>query len=135
VVGGWLTERAVSKRRKHDLRNVLRLAFGLVGAVGLAGVVTERWLGVRFSLGVVGEEMERNVERYRQRLAETAVELEVQSRPTVNVEQETSWVKLKLRYIVNPRRGQRTKNELYERILAAFNEHPDRVKFPVSRNR
>jgi len=257
VVGGWLTERAASKRRRHDLRNVLRLAFGLVGTVGLAGVVTEQWVGVLFSLGVVGfgvtfalqqplfsligwvyimvnrpyqvgdrvaieeskgdvvevdflvttlweingelvssnqpsgrtitvpnsvvlsshvknftqeefpyvwneidievayetdlafareamirvangvvgEEMERNVERYRERLAETPVELEVQSRPTVNVEQEASWVKLRVRYLVHPRRGQRTKNELYERILAEFNEHPDRVKFPMSRNR
>jgi len=257
VVGGWLTERAASKRRQHDLRNVLRLSFGLVGAIGLAGVVTEQWLGVLFSLGVVGfgvtfalqqplfsligwvyimvnrpyqvgdrveiegskgdvvevnflvttlweingelvssnqpsgrtitlpnsvvlsshvknftqeefpyvwneisvevayetdlafatetmtriadevvgEEMERNVERYRKRLAETPVELEVQSTPTVNVTQETSWVKLKVRYIVHPRRGQRTKNQLYERILTEFNEHPDRVKFPVSRNR
>lgn len=257
VVGGWLTERAASKRRRHDLRNVLRLAFGLVGTVALAGVVTEQWIGVLFSLGVVGfgvtfalqqplfsligwvyimvnrpyqvgdrvaiegskgdvvevdflvttlweingelvssnqpsgrtitvpnsvvlsahvtnftreefpfvwnevavevayetdltfarermvavaedvvgAEMERNVERYRERLAETPVELEVQSRPTVNVDQEASWVKLKLRYIVHPRRGQRTKNELYERILAEFNANPDRVKFPMSRNR
>ncbi|QLH77952.1 mechanosensitive ion channel [Halosimplex rubrum] len=257
VVGGWLTDRAESKRRRHDLRNVLRLAFGLIGTVGLAGVVTEQWVGVLFSLGVVGfavtfalqqplfsligwvyimvnrpyqvgdrvaiedskgdvvevnflvttlweingdlvssnqpsgrtitvpnsvvlsahvtnftreefpfvwnevavevayetdlafarermvavaedvvgEGMARSVERYRERLAETPVELEVQSQPTVNVSQEGSWVKLRLRYIVHPRRGQRTKNELYERILAEFNEHPDRVKFPVSRNR
>jgi len=257
AVGGWLTERAASKRRRHDLRNVLRLAFGVVGVVGLAGVVTEQWLGVLFSLGVVGfavtfalqqplfsligwvyimvnrpyqvgdrvaiedskgdvvevnflvttlweingelvssnqpsgrtitvpnsvvlsahvtnftreefpfvwnevavevayetdlafarermvaiaedvvgEGMARSVERYRERLAETPVELEVQSQPTVNVIQEASWVKLRLRYIVHPRRGQRTKNELYERILAEFNGHPDRVKFPVSRNR
>ncbi|MFB6174024.1 MAG: mechanosensitive ion channel family protein, partial [Halobacteriales archaeon] len=54
VVGGWLTERAASKRRQHDLRNVLRLTFGVVGVVGLLGVVTEQWLGVLFSLGVVG---------------------------------------------------------------------------------
>ncbi|WP_415383300.1 mechanosensitive ion channel family protein [Halosimplex sp. TS25] len=257
VVGGWLTERAASKRRRHDLRNVLRLAFGLVGLIGLLGVVTEQWLGVLFSLGVVGfavtfalqqplfsligwvyimvnrpyqvgdrvaieeskgdvvevnflvttlweingelvssnqpsgriitlpnsvvlsshvknfsqeefpyvwnevavevayetdldfaretmirvadevvgDEMERNIERYRERLAETPVELEVQSRPTVNVAQEASWVKLRVRYIVHPRRGQRTKNRIYERILAEFNDNPERVKFPVSRNR
>ncbi|MFC7194740.1 mechanosensitive ion channel family protein [Halosimplex aquaticum] len=257
VVGGWLTERAASKRRRHDLRNVLRLAFGLVGLIELLGVVTEQWLGVLFSLGVVGfavtfalqqplfsligwvyimvnrpyqvgdrvaieeskgdvvevnflvttlweingelvssnqpsgriitlpnsvvlsshvknftqeefpyvwnevavevayetdldfaretmirvadevvgDEMERNIERYRERLAETPVELEVQSRPTVNVTQEASWVKLRVRYIVHPRRGQRTKNRIYERILAEFNDNPDQVKFPVSRNR
>ncbi len=59
----------------------------------------------------------------------------MQSRPTVNVAQEASWVKLRVRYIVHPRRGQRTKNRIYERILAEFNANPDRVKFPVSRNR
>lgn len=42
------------KRRIHDIRNVLRLTFGLVGVVGVAGAVTEQWLGVLFSLGVVG---------------------------------------------------------------------------------
>jgi small-conductance mechanosensitive channel len=42
------------KRRVHDIRNVLRLTFGLVGVVGVAGALTEQWLGVLFSLGVVG---------------------------------------------------------------------------------
>jgi len=257
VVGQWLNSRLASKRRQHDLRNVLRLGFGLVGLVGLLGVVTEQWVGVLFSLGVVGfavtfalqqplfsligwvyimvnrpyqvgdrvaieeskgdvvevdflvttlweingelvssnqpsgriitlpnsvvlsshvknytreefpfvwnevsvevayetdmefaqetmrevaddllgDEMERRIEHYRRELAETPVELEVQSRPTVNVVQRTSWVELKLRYLVDPRRGQRTKNELYERILHEFNLYPDRVMFPVGRNR
>jgi len=257
VVTDWLSDHVASKRRRHDLRNVLRLAFGLVGVVGLLGVVTEQWLGVLLSLGVVGfavtfalqqplfsligwvyimvnrpyqvgdrvaiedskgdvvevnflvtelweidgdlvssnqpsgriitlpnsvvlsshvknytreefpfvwnelsvevayetdlafasermcavadellgDEMERNIERYRKRLAETPVELEVRDRPTVNVVQRASWVELKLRYLVHPKRGQRTKNELYERILAEFNDAPDRVKFPVGRNR
>jgi hypothetical protein len=83
----------------------------------------------------LGDEMARNIAEYRDRLAETPVELEVQDRPTVNVVQEASWVKLRVRYLVHPRRGQRTKNRLYEDKIAAFNEHPDRVKFPVSRNR
>ena len=257
LVGGWLTGHTASRRRRHDLRNVLRLAFGLVALLGLPGVVTEQWIGVFFSLGVVGfavtfalqqplfsligwvyimvnrpyqvgdrvaieesngdvvevnvpvttlwgingelvssnqpsgriitlpnsvvpsshvvnytreefpyvwdelaievayetdlefakttmqaatdeylgDEMAANIERYRERLAETPVELEVQDRPTVNVTQEASWVKLKVRYLVHPRRGQRTKNRLYEERLEAFNEHPERVKFPVSRNR
>ena len=257
VVGRWLTARAPSKRRQHDIRNVLRLVFGLAAIIGLLGVITEQWLGVLFSLGVVGfavtfalqqplfsligwvyimvkrpygvgdrvaieeskgdvvevdflvttlweingelvssnqpsgriitlpnsvvlsshvknytreefpyvwnelsvevayetdlefakatmcevaddflgDEMEANIDRYRERLAETPVELEVQDRPTVNVVQEGSWVKLKVRYLVHPRRGQRTKNRLYEGILTEFNEHPERVKFPVSRNR
>ena len=246
-----------SKRRQHNARNVLRLAFVTVALVGVLGVLTEQWLGVLFSLGVVGfavtfalqqplfsligwfyimikrpydvgdrvsiedskgdvvevdylvttlweidgelvasnqpsgriitlpnsvvlsshvknytketfpyvwneievqvayeteldfaretmagvaddylgDEMERRIDDYRKRLSETPVELEVQDRPTVNVVQEESWVTLRLRYLVHPRRGQRTKNALYERVLAAFNEHPERVKFPVSRNR
>jgi len=27
------------------------------------------------------------------------------------------------------------KNELYERTLAAFDEHPEQVQFPIGRNR
>jgi small-conductance mechanosensitive channel len=257
LVSDWLYAQTASKRRRHDLRNVLRLAFAAVAVVGLLGVVTEQWLGVLFSLGVVGfavtfalqqplfsligwvyimvnrpyqvgdrvaiegskgdvvevnflvtelweingelvssnqpsgriitlpnsvvlsshvknytreefpyvwnevtvevayetdldfaratmrevaddflgDEMARNIAEYRDRLAETPVELEVQDRPTVNVVQEASWVKLKVRYLVHPRRGQRAKNRLYEEILHEFNMYPDRVKFPVSRNR
>jgi len=44
--------------------------------------------------------------------------------------------------LVHPRNGQRGKNDryervtdLYERVLERFDEHPDRVSFPVSRNR
>ena len=79
--------------------------------------------------------MERAIERYRERLAETPVELEVRGGPSVNVSQRESWVELRLRYLVHPRRGQRVKNDLYERVLERFNEHPDRVSFPVSRSR
>lgn len=54
-----LTLRAVRRwtedeRRKHDVKNVLRLGFGLVGMVGVAGAFTEEWLGVLFSLGIAG---------------------------------------------------------------------------------
>jgi small-conductance mechanosensitive channel len=83
----------------------------------------------------LGDQMEANIERYRELLAETAVELEVQERPTVNIVQQESWVELRLRYLVHPRRGQNVRNDLYERILGQLNEHPDRVAFPVSRNR
>ena len=252
-----LMHRSTSKRRAHDVRNVLRLVFGTVAIFGVLGVVTEQWVGVLFSLGIVGfaitfalqqpllsllgwvyimakrpyavgdrvkiedtkgdviavdflvttlweingdlvssnqpsgrvvtvpnsvvlssqvvnfggegfpfvwnevsfqvsyetdlafaselladeaddvlgDEMAANIARYRERLAETAVELEVQDRPTVNITQGESWVELRVRYLVRPRRGQRTKNELYRRGLARFNEHPDRVGFPVGRNR
>jgi small-conductance mechanosensitive channel len=252
-----IKHRIEDKRRQHNARNVLRLLFVTVAIVGVLGAVTEQWLGVLFSLGVVGfaitfalqqplfsflgwfyimikrpyqvgdrisiegskgdvvdvdylvttlweidgelvasnqpsgrtitvpnsvvlsshvknytrdefpfiwneievevayetdlefarnrmasvaddylgDEMARRIERYRDQLAETPVELDVQERPTVNVVQEQSWVTLRLRYLVHPRRGQRTKNALYERVLADFNEHPERVKFPIGRNR
>jgi len=65
----------------------------------------------------------------------TPVELDVNERPTVNVVQRESWVELRLRYLVHPRRGTRTRNALYRTILDRFNDHPDRVAFPVSRSR
>lgn len=252
-----LTRPDTSKRRAHTTRNVLRLVFSVVGLVAAAGVVTEQWVGLLFSVGVVGfaitfalqqpllsllgwvyivikqpynvgdrvkiddakgdvidvdflvttlweingelvsthqpsgriitvpnsvvlsrevynyswmqfpyiwnelpvqvayetdlafaretmrrvaddylgDEMEENVERYREILAKTPVELDVGGRPTVNVKLQDSWVELRLRYLVEPTGGTRVRNELYERVLAALNEHPDRVKFPVGRNR
>ncbi|OYR62153.1 mechanosensitive ion channel protein MscS [Halorubrum sp. E3] len=249
--------RAANKRRAHNVRNLLRLAFGVVGTVATLAVATENWLGLLFSLGVIGfaitfalqqpllsliawvyitvkqpyavgdrvriddskgdvigvdflvttlweingelvttnqpsgrvvtvpnsvvlssnvvnfggggspyvwnevavqvayetdldfargvmaeeatdllgAEMAEGIAAYREALAETPVELEVHDRPTVNVTQGESWVELRVRYLTNPRRGQRVKNRLYERILTRFNEHPERVAFPVSRNR
>lgn len=257
VIGGYLLQRTQSKRRQHNVRNILRLVFGSLALVASFGVVTQDWVGVLFSLGVLGfaitfalqqplfsligwlyiivkrpyqvgdriaieemrgdvvsidffvtqvweidgdlvssnqpsgrivtvpnstvlssrvvnfygegvqsvwnelsiqvayetdldfaseimietaseylgEEMAQQVEEYRQRLDETPVELDVNDRPTVNVAQQESWVELRLRYLVHPRRGTRTRNTLYQAILEQFNEHPDRVKFPVSRNR
>ncbi len=246
-----------NKRRAHNARNVLRLLFGAVGGVGVLAVATQQWLGLLFSLGVVGfaitfalqqpllsliawvyitvkqpygvgdrvrigeakgdvievdflvttlweingelvssnqpsgrvvtvpnsvvlssevvnfggggspyvwneiavqvayetdldfarevmreeatdllgEEMARGIAAYREALADTPVELEVHDGPSVNVTQGESWVELRLRYLTHPRRGQRAKNRLYERVLDRFNDHPDRVAFPVSRNR
>ncbi|MDZ5811683.1 mechanosensitive ion channel [Halorubrum sp. AD140] len=87
------------------------------------------------AIDLVGEEMSEGIAAYREALAETPVELEVHDRPTVNVTQDESWVELRVRYLTHPRRGQRVKNRLYERILERFNDAPDRVAFPVSRNR
>ncbi len=84
---------------------------------------------------LMGDEMADRIRTYRERLAETPVELEVRERPAVNLVQKESWMELRLRYLVHPRRGQRVRNELYERILERFNEHPDRIKFPLGRNR
>jgi small-conductance mechanosensitive channel len=249
--------RTASKRRAHDIRNVLRLVFGAAGIIALLGVLTDQWVGVLLSLGVVGfaitfalqqpllsllgwlyimakrpyavgdrvrigetkgdvikvdflvttiwevggelvstnqpsgrvvtvpnsmvlasevtnfggggseyvwnelaiqvsyetdldvastvmieeaeevigEEMVDRIADFRERLAETPVELEVTDRPTVNITQGESWVELRLRYVVHPRRGTRVRNELYERILDRFNENPTVTSFPVSRNR
>ncbi len=257
LVGGFVAGRTTSKRRQHDAWNVLRLVLGAGAVVGLLGIVTEQWIGVLFSLGVVGfavtfalqqplfsligwfyiivkrpygvgdrvaiedakgdvisvdffvttlweidgglvssnqpsgrvitvpnsvvlsshvynyswegfpyvwnevgvqvayetdlefavrtlreeaddllgDEMAQRIAQYRQQLEETPVELEVQERPSVNIHQEQSWVELRLRYLVHPRRGQRVKNELYRRVLTRFNDNPDGVSFPLGRNR
>lgn len=92
-------------------------------------------LMVQAATDLVGEEMAEHVEEYRERLAETPVEVDVKETPTVNIVQGESWVELRLRYLVHPRRGTRVRNALYEEILARFNEHPEQVMFPVSRNR
>ncbi|AZH26067.1 mechanosensitive ion channel family protein [Haloplanus aerogenes] len=257
LVGGFLLDHTTSKRRRHNVRNVLRLTFGALGIIAGFGIVTRDWVSVLFSLGVVGfaitfalqgalasligwlyivikrpyavgdriaiestrgdvttidlfvtevweidgelvssnqpsgrivtvpnsvvlsshvvnfhgegvpyvwnelsvqvayetdldfavdvmteaaadhlgDEMAAGVEQYRERLAETPVDLDVNERPTVNVVQDESWVELRLRYLVHPRRGTRARNTLYREILDRFNDHPDRVAFPVSRNR
>jgi len=87
------------------------------------------------AMDYLGDEMAAAVERYRAQLAETPVEMEVQDGPTVNVKVQESWVELRLRYLVRPRRGAHVRNELYDRVLEAFNEHPDRISFPIGRNR
>ncbi|MFC6989115.1 mechanosensitive ion channel family protein [Haloplanus sp. GCM10025708] len=248
---------ATSKRRRHNARNVLRLVFGVATVVSFFGILTEQWIGLLFSFGVIGvavtfalqqplfsligwfyimlkrpyqvgdrvaiegskgdvvdvdffvttlwemngelvttnqpsgriitlpnsvvlsshvynyswegfpyvwnelaiqvayetdlafasetmrgvaddylgAKMRERVGEYRDRLAETPVELEVNDGPSVNVVQKESWVELRLRYLVHPRRGQRVRNDLYREILDAFNDHPERVKFPVGRSR
>ncbi|MFC6938600.1 mechanosensitive ion channel family protein [Salinirubellus sp. GCM10025818] len=257
LVSGFLAARTTDRRREGDVRNVVRLLFGTAVLVGALGVLTEQWVGLLFSLGVVGfavtfalqqplfslvawiyivlkrpyrvgdrvtiegsrgdvvevdffvttlweaggdlvstnqpsgriitlpnsvvlsshvfnhswedfpyvwnelaiqvayetdlgfvrgtmidvaddylgDEMAARIATYRERLSETPVDLEVRDRPAVNVQQRESWVELRLRYLTHPRRGTRIRNELYERILAELNEHPDRVQFPVGRNR
>lgn len=83
----------------------------------------------------LGDEMAAAVERFRRQLAGTAVDMEVQDAPSVNSKVQESWVELRLRYLVRPRRGAKVRDELYDRILDEFNEHPDRVAFPIGRNR
>lgn len=257
ILADYLATRVQSKRRKENLRNVLRLLFGVLAVVAAFGVVTRDWISVLFSLGVLGfaitfalqqplfsligwlyimvkrpyqigdriaiedmrgdvvsvdffvtevweidgdlvssnqpsgrivtvpnstvlsarvvnfygegvqyvwnelaiqvayetdlgfaselmvdvarnqlgEEMAEQVGEYRQRLAETPVELDVNEEPTVNIVQDESWVVLRLRYLVHPRHGTRVRNALYEEILDRLNQHPDRVQFPIGRSR
>ncbi|MFB6153214.1 MAG: mechanosensitive ion channel family protein [Halodesulfurarchaeum sp.] len=84
---------------------------------------------------VVGEEMAERVHRYRQLIEETPVDLGFHERPTVNVRTAEEWVELRVRYLVAPRESQAVRNDLYRRILTRFSDNPDRVKFPVGRNR
>lgn len=257
VLGTYLLDRTEDKRRRHNLRNLLRLVFGVLAVIVVFGVVTRDWVSVLFSLGVLGfavtfalqqplfsligwlyimvkrpyqvgdriaieemrgdvvsidffvtevweidgdlvssnqpsgrivtvpnstvlsshvvnfygegvqyvwnelsiqvayetdltfasdlmvqvatdllgDEMAEHVAEYRDRLSETPVELDVNEGPSVNVVQGESWVELRLRYLVHPRRGTRVRNALYEDILERFNDHPERVMFPVSRSR
>jgi len=256
VVASVLVARVANRRRSQDARNVLRLVFGAVAAVGVAGALTDQWLGVLLSLGVVGfavtfalqqpllsligwvyvlvkrpyavgdrveiadtrgdvievgfltttlwevggrlvtsgqpsgrvvtvpnaqvlsaqvvndttlfefvwtevtiqvayetdlafareamieeaeallgEEMRRGIQAYRDRLDRTAVDLDVREGPSVNVVQEESWIELRLRFLSRSRRATRNRNAVYERVLARFNDEPERVKFPVGRNR
>lgn len=83
----------------------------------------------------LGAEMETNIERYQDLIEETPVELEVAKHPSVNIKQEESWVELRLRYLTQPKQGQKVKNELYARCLDRLTDYPDRVAFPVSRSR
>jgi small-conductance mechanosensitive channel len=257
VITTYLLDRTQNKRRRHDVRNVLRLVFGILALVTVFGLLTRQWVSVLFSLGVlgfavtfalqqplfsligwlyimverpyqvgdriaidemrgdvvsvgffvtevweidgdlvssnqpsgrivtvpnstvlssrvvnfygkdvqyvwnelsiqvayetelalaselmidvaeehIGDEMARQINEYRKRLVETPVELDVNESPSVNVVQEESWVDLRLRYLVHPRQSTRVRNRLYTDILETFNEHPEQVKFPVSRNR
>jgi small-conductance mechanosensitive channel len=80
----------------------------------------------------LGEEMVKRVEVYRELLARTPVdELEVRSRPRVifRVDQVT-WLDAIVRYIVPPREAGSVKTRLIPKLLAALNEHPERVMFP-----
>lgn len=44
----------LSKRRRHNARNILRLVMSLGVTVALLALVTEQWIGLLFSLGIVG---------------------------------------------------------------------------------
>ena len=80
----------------------------------------------------LGEEMVKRVEVYRELLARTPVdELEVRSRPRVIFHvDEVTWLDAIVRYLVPPREAGSVKTRLLPKLLAALNEHPERVMFP-----
>ncbi len=54
LVLGYVAAHAEDKRRRHDARNVLRLSFGAVATIATLGALTDQWVGMLVSLGVVG---------------------------------------------------------------------------------
>ena len=80
----------------------------------------------------LGKEMVKRVEVYRELLARTPVdELEVRSRPRVIFRvDEATWLDAIVRYLVPPREAGSVKTRLLPKLLAALNEHPERVLFP-----
>ena len=54
LVVRFVVDRTADKRRKHDLRNVLRFVFVVLAVVGVLGALTQQYLGLLFSLGIVG---------------------------------------------------------------------------------
>jgi len=121
--GARVTDQGVIEGHAHE---TLRLRERIDADVAVVADVADDYLGDR---------MATRINTYRERLAETPVELEVNDRPSVNIVQEQSWVELRLRYLVDPERVQRVRNELHNRIIREFNEYPERVKFPIGRNR
>jgi small-conductance mechanosensitive channel len=80
----------------------------------------------------VGEEMMKQVEVFREILAQTPVNyLEVQERPVVLFRvSENTWLEAIVRYLVHPKEAGRVKTRLIQKLLARLNAEPDRVLFP-----
>lgn len=85
----------------------------------------------------VGEAMMKQVEVFRQLLAQTPVnQLEVQERPVVMFRvAENSWLEAIVRYLVHPKEAGRVKSRLIVELLKELNAEPDRVMFPKSNAR
>ena len=80
----------------------------------------------------VGEAMMKQVEVFRQLLAQTPVnQLEVQERPVVMFRvAENSWLEVIVRYLVHPKEAGGVKSRLIVELLRELNAEPDRVMFP-----
>jgi len=80
----------------------------------------------------VGEEMMKQVEVFREILAQTPVNhVEVQERPVVLFRaSENTWLEAIVRYLVHPKEAGRVKSRLIMELLEKLNAEPDRVLFP-----
>jgi small-conductance mechanosensitive channel len=80
----------------------------------------------------VGEEMMKQVEVFREILAQTPVnQVEVQERPVVLFRvSENTWLEAIVRYLVHPKEAGRVKSRLIVELLEKLNAAPDRVLFP-----
>jgi small-conductance mechanosensitive channel len=85
----------------------------------------------------VGEDMMKQVEVFRQILAQTPVnQLEVQERPVVMFRvAENSWLEVIVRYLVHPKEAGKVKSRLMVELLNRLNAEPERVRFPQSNAR
>lgn len=85
----------------------------------------------------VGEAMMKQVEVFRQILAQTPVnQLEVQERPVVMFRvSENMWLEAIVRYLVNPKEAGRVKSRIIEELLTRLNKEPERVMFPKGNTR
>lgn len=85
----------------------------------------------------VGEEMMKQVEVFRQLLAQTPVnQLEVQERPVVMFRvSEIGWIEAIVRYLVHPKDAGRVKTRLIKELLTQLNTEPNRVLFPKGNTR
>jgi small-conductance mechanosensitive channel len=85
----------------------------------------------------VGEEMMKQVEVFREILAQTPVnQLEVQERPVVLFRvSENTWLEAIVRYLVHPKEAGRVKSRLILELLEKLNAEPDRVRFPKDSTR
>jgi small-conductance mechanosensitive channel len=80
----------------------------------------------------VGEEMMKQVQVFRELLAQTPVnQLEVQERPVVMFRvSENTWLEAIVRYLVHPKEAGRVKTRMIQELLTRLNAEPDRVMFP-----
>jgi len=85
----------------------------------------------------VGEEMMKQVEVFREILAQTPVNhVEVQERPVVLFRaSENTWLEAIVRYLVHPKEAGRVKSRLIMELLERLNAEPDRVLFPKDNTR